>query len=311
MTFLKVFFISLLAATQISWSSSILQRHTEKGDDLAALYPQRFEALYKNVSKNWSKDELKQLLSLKKVSEIDDQTERNLRFILSPVSVKKQREQHQDFIPKLVNEKTIAQGVEFFEKYKLTLKKAYDTKKVHPADIIAVLNWESKLGTMVGEQRIIQIFIGQYFLAEKYEEALFNEGAYKKEGAMSREAALKRIARLRGRALGNLSALLNQAVIKKYDPVEIKGSWAGAIGFPQFMPASMTYAEDGDGDGEIDLFNMHDAIMSVANYLFRHHYSSKGREHSFRRYNPEEIYVKGVRMYGDMAREAGIGFDQK
>jgi membrane-bound lytic murein transglycosylase B len=308
---LKLILICVILSTNISWTETILNRHTEKGTDLSQLYPKRFETLYGRVSKKWSKEQLRQILSLKKVSDMEKQTERNLKFILTPVSIKKQREQHQDFIPKLVNEKTIAQGVEFFEKYKNTLKKAYDSKKVHPSDIIAVINWESKLGTMVGEQRIIQIFIGQYFFPEKYEEILFKEGAYKKEGAMNRDASKKRIERLKNRALGNLAALLNQSVIKKFDPVETKGSWAGAIGFPQFMPTSMTYAEDGDGDGEIDLFNMHDAIMSVANYLYRHHYTKKGREYSFRRYNPEAVYVKGVKMYGDLAREAGIGFDQK
>ncbi len=306
---LAVLMIAVIISTQISWVDTILEKYDEKGKDLAKLYPERFEALYKNVSKNWSKEQLRKLLHLKKVSEMDARTDRNLRFILTPVSIKKQREQHQDFIPRLVNEKTIAEGVEFFKKYKGTLKKAYDEKKVHPADIIAVINWESRLGALVGDQSVIQIFIGQYFFAEKYEEKLFKEGAYDQEGAMSRAAAQKRIARLRNRSLGNLSALLNQAVLKRFDPVETKGSWAGAIGFPQFMPASMMYAEDGDGDGIIDLFNMHDAIMSVANYLYRHHYSSRGRAYAFRRYNPEAIYVKGVKMYGDKARKAGIGFD--
>ncbi len=311
MMFLKAVAITLILSVQVSWVDTILSRHSEKGRDLSAIYPAKFERLHKEVSRNWSKEQLKQLLNLKKVSEMDERSHRNLRFILSPVSIRRQREQHQDFIPKLVNETTIAQGVEFFKKYEATLKKAYDEKKIHPADIVAVLNWESKLGTMVGDQRVIQIFIGQYFLASTYEEELFKEGAYKQEGAMTREAALKRIRRLENRALMNLSALLNQAALKRFDPVEIRGSWAGAIGFPQFMPSSMTYAKDGDGDGEIDLFNMHDAIMSVANYLFRHHYSKRGREYAFRRYNPEAIYVKGVKMYGDMAREAGISFDQK
>ncbi|WP_320821736.1 lytic murein transglycosylase B [Reinekea sp.] len=53
------------------------------------------------------------------------------------------------------------------------------------------------------------------------------------------------------------------------DPLKIKGSYAGATGYPQFMPTSYdAYAVDHDGDGDIDIWNdPYDAIGSVANYL--------------------------------------------
>lgn len=56
------------------------------------------------------------------------------------------------------------------------------------------------------------------------------------------------------------------------DPLQVRGSYAGAIGLPQFMPSSLRrYAVDGDGDGHIDLLgNPADAIMSVANFLIKH-----------------------------------------
>ncbi len=57
-----------------------------------------------------------------------------------------------------------------------------------------------------------------------------------------------------------------------FDPLTVKGSYAGAIGIPQFMPGSQRrYAVDFDGDGRIDLAgNVEDAIGSVARFLERH-----------------------------------------
>jgi membrane-bound lytic murein transglycosylase B len=53
------------------------------------------------------------------------------------------------------------------------------------------------------------------------------------------------------------------------DIATLKGSYAGAMGFGQFMPSSYRqYAVDGDGDGKRDLFNnIDDAVESVANYF--------------------------------------------
>ena len=56
------------------------------------------------------------------------------------------------------------------------------------------------------------------------------------------------------------------------DPLTPRGSYAGAIGTPQFMPGSIrSYATDFDGDGRIDLVNSPvDAIGSVARFLAIH-----------------------------------------
>ena len=64
------------------------------------------------------------------------------------------------------------------------------------------------------------------------------------------------------------------AAEQELDPLLVKGSYAGAMGIPQFMPSSYrSYAVDFDGDGRADLLNsVADAIGSAANYLARHHW---------------------------------------
>jgi len=268
--------------------------------------PEKFRRLHKLVKKNYSEDELGELFSSEDLTKIESRTDRNLRFLLNPLSLKKQKVQHEKAISRGITEEEINNGVEFFREHRAILSRAHEKFRVHPADIIAILNWESRLGRVTGKQKILQILAGQYFLWEDYLEAFEKEGAFGKKDAMSRAEARKRARRLEKSALYNLAALLNQAAEKGFDPVQIRGSRAGAIGYPQFMPASMRYALDGDGDGRIDLFTMPDAIFSVANYLARHKYRERGRAYSFRRYNPDSTYVRGIRKYSDMLREAGV-----
>jgi membrane-bound lytic murein transglycosylase B len=68
---------------------------------------------------------------------------------------------------------------------------------------------------------------------------------------------------------GELTQFLVSASRTRTDPFSPVGSYAGAMGLPQFMPTSWAkFAVDWDGDGRIDLWNSPaDAIGSVANYL--------------------------------------------
>ena len=281
--------------------SSVFADEAQKYDEKS------FDALFKAVSKHYSKDELRKIVG--KSLESDEITEKNLAFIYSPLSLKKQAESHETYFAKLINDETVKAGVDFFEKYKSLFCKIYAETKVEPGDIIGILNWESKLGLVTGEQKIIKIFAAQYFSGEKINDDFVKSGEYAKEGSMSVEAGKKRVERLKKNAFSNFKALLIQAKEKKFDPNEVKGSWAGAIGFPQFMPASMKFAKDGNGDGKIDLFVMEDAIASVANYLKLHGYSEKGRVFSFKSYNNDKIYAEGVKKYSDSIKNAGVKAD--
>lgn len=79
----------------------------------------------------------------------------------------------------------------------------------------------------------------------------------------------------------------------------VRGSYAGAIGIPQFLPSSyLRWAVDGNGDGRVNLNNLSDAMHSVANFL-RHHGWRK--EAHFRtnwkavwEYNNSDDYVRAI-----------------
>lgn len=72
--------------------------------------------------------------------------------------------------------------------------------------------------------------------------------------------------------LGELESLFLLSQTESLDPIALKGSYAGAMGYGQFIPSSyLAYSIDFDGDGRRDLLNNPvDAIGSVANYLARH-----------------------------------------
>lgn len=69
-------------------------------------------------------------------------------------------------------------------------------------------------------------------------------------------------------AYSELKAFLDLAIMAGASPESVTGSYAGAIGIPQFMPSNiLSLGKDGDSDSYIDLFSYSDAIFSIANYL--------------------------------------------
>lgn len=76
--------------------------------------------------------------------------------------------------------------------------------------------------------------------------------------------------------LGELEQFLILCREENMNPLEPVGSYAGAMGLPQFMPSSYRhYAADFEGDKQRDIWgNPADAIASVANYFSKHHWQA-------------------------------------
>jgi membrane-bound lytic murein transglycosylase B len=140
--------------------------------------------------------------------------------------------------------------------------------------IAAIILVETGLGTFVGKRPVINTLTTMAALsAPVVREDVW--AALDENKRISREDFLKKSELKSAWAYKELTAFLRYVDHEKLDPFSVKGSYAGAMGIPQFMPSNILFlAEDGNEDGIIDLFDHADAIASVANYLKHHGWQS-------------------------------------
>ncbi len=138
----------------------------------------------------------------------------------------------------------IDQGVKFWQANEETLNRAADQFNVAPEIIVAIIGVETRYGRHAGSYRVVDALST---LAFDYPP---------RSGFFGRE----------------LEQFLLLAREEGIDPLSLKGSYAGAMGFGQFIPSSFrAYAVDFDGDQRRDIWNnTSDAIGSVANYFAKH-----------------------------------------
>lgn len=142
-------------------------------------------------------------------------------------------------------------GMAFWQANEAALERAEREFGV-PADIIVgIVGVETIYGQQTGNFRVLDALTTLAF-----------------DFPSSHPRAAERTAYFRG----ELEQVLSLAHRTGMDPLSLKGSYAGAMGWPQFMPTSWhRYAIDFDGDGKVDLFDSQaDVIGSVANYFVAH-----------------------------------------
>jgi membrane-bound lytic murein transglycosylase B len=143
-----------------------------------------------------------------------------------------------------VTPKRIEGGVEFWREHREVLEQAAERYGLPPQMIVAVIGVETRYGGNMGSFRVI--------------DALSTLGFdYPPRSSFF---------------LRELEQFLLLAREQGFDPLTLKGSYAGAMGMGQFIPSSYrAYAVDFDGDDRADIWeNEADAIGSVANYFARH-----------------------------------------
>ncbi len=146
--------------------------------------------------------------------------------------------------PRFLNNTRIDGGVRFWQENRVSLARARAMYGVPEEVIVAIIGVETVYGRNTGG---FSVFEALATLA-------FN---YPRRADFFRE---------------ELEQFLLLSRENNLDPMMVKGSFAGAIGIPQFMPGSQRrYAVDFDGDQRVDLSNsVDDAIGSVARFLEQH-----------------------------------------
>jgi membrane-bound lytic murein transglycosylase B len=148
-----------------------------------------------------------------------------------------------EYLRRSVTPDVVRRGRELAAEHRELLARVHHVYGVPPRVILAIWGIETKFGQYSGDVPVVQALAtlawegrrGPFFRAQLYD-------------------ALTMVAR------------------RHIDAPSMKGSWAGAMGQPQFMPSSyLTYAVDFDGDGRRDIWTSHaDTFASIANYLVGH-----------------------------------------
>ncbi len=194
--------------------------------------------------------------------------------------------------------KSIERARQYIEKHKHALGNAEKKYGVSKEVITAIILIETRLGTNLGGPSIINTLSTIASLADHKVRDIF-WSKISDTTRLTRKEFKKWVNKKSKWAYKELEAFLKYTSREKIDPVDVIGSYAGAIGISQFMPSSIvTFAKDGDNDGRIDLFNHADAIMSVAYYL-KHYGWNPGIEEEkaykvIHHYNHSSYYVHTV-----------------
>jgi membrane-bound lytic murein transglycosylase B len=146
-----------------------------------------------------------------------------------------------EYRERFLTEERIALGTQFYLDHRQTLERIGSDRGVPPEYLVAILGVETKYGRLTGRYRVLDALATLAF-------------DYPPRSDFFR---------------GELEQFLLLSAEEGLDPLTVTGSYAGAMGAPQFMPSSYRrFAVDGNTDRKRDLWNdWDDVLASVANYF--------------------------------------------
>ena len=167
---------------------------------------------------------------------------------------------------------SIARARNFQSKYAAALERAEKAYGVDGCVITAILLVETQFGQYTGRTPTLAVLSSFALMDQKQNrDKVWKLMPAQDREHWGREAFDQKLVQRSEWAYRELCALLEWQKLHGARPESFMGSVMGAVGWPQFLPSSLVqYGVDGDGDGDIDLYDSEDAIASTANYLKGH-----------------------------------------
>ena len=165
------------------------------------------------------------------------------------------------------SKKSIRNALKYMDQHQKTLESTEKTYGVDKEIVTAIILVETRLGVLIGGQSVLNTLSTMAALADPDVRDMF-WGKVSKSTRLTREQFEKWVKRKSSWAYKELKAFLNYTAKENMDPAAVPGSYSGAMGIAQFMPTNvLAFAKDGNDDGQINLFDHPDAIISIASYL--------------------------------------------
>lgn len=204
------------------------------------------------------------------------------------------------------DQRSIQKAKTYMERHKTDLERVQKASGVEKSVITAIILVETRLGTTLGKSAIFNSLSSIAALdSPAARDKVWQSIADK--GDLSRPTFDQKAKRKSAWAYRELKAFMAYTAKESIDPLSVKGSFAGAMGIPQFMPSNIEpYARDGNGDGTIDLFNHADAQASVANFLKKHGWKpgidQNKKKKVVHHYNHSDDYVNTILKISDLLK---------
>ncbi|MDH4226100.1 MAG: lytic murein transglycosylase, partial [Deltaproteobacteria bacterium] len=187
----------------------------------------------------------------------------------------------------------------FMAQNKKWLDQAEAAYPVPRETLVAVLLVETQFGKFPQRHRPLEVFTTLTVEALNESVDAHYRKLKRKNPKLERSYVEDRMTRKARWAYGELQALMRMEPRTGGKLYDLKGSYAGALGMPQFLPSSyLIWGVDGDGNGKVELNKHADAVLSVANYLFLHGWtedaSDEAKRHAVWQYNHSDNYVNAI-----------------
>lgn len=155
----------------------------------------------------------------------------------------------------------------FYRRFETTFRRAESRFGVPRHVILALLQVETGCGRITGRSRVLP-GLARLAIAASPENVEANAARRRAELGVTRSRIVSRARYLEDTFLPHVAGALKLAKELDVDPLELRGSSAGAMGIPQFLPGNFfLHGADGNGDGRVDPYSEEDSILSVARFL--------------------------------------------